>query len=348
MSTTPFTSQSDPITTTVDDATLEIAIGAIVAEVLGIEEVGIQDDFFELGGDSLQVIQVLGRIYESLGINLVVAAFSAESTTVASLARQVSAVLRQRMVVDPITARPDEQKPPLFSLAAPAVLATKLFDAPFYSVGDGDNDLRHYQSIEAIAAVYVRHVRTLQKEGPYRLSGFSFFGLIALEVAQLLHKQGHEVSLLVMIDPPDKCLSPRLRYYPARIRHHLSRLAKLHPKSWLKYCLARASVMSWRTFARFMEVANQPEKVDIAFLREKLQRAYMPEIYPGRVTLFVARERVENVENSAKGPDFGWGTVAGGGIDVHVIPGEHSTLFLEPNIGSLAKQLDDVLSRYQS
>jgi len=48
----------------------EIRIAALWAEVLGVDEVGVHDDFFELGGNSLLVVQIAFRIHEELGVEI--------------------------------------------------------------------------------------------------------------------------------------------------------------------------------------------------------------------------------------------------------------------------------------
>jgi thioesterase domain-containing protein len=91
-----------------------------------------------------------------------------------------------------------------------------------------------------------------------------------------------------------------------------------------------------RIFARSMEIANRPEKVDVLTRMEKAIMAYRPEMYPGRMTLFVPSERVVD---SAGETDFGWSRVAGAGVEVRVVPGDHASMFLEPNIQVLSADL---------
>ena len=183
------------------------------------------------------------------------------------------------------------------------------------------------------------------REGPYRLSGFCGMALVAFEVARRLHQQGQEVSLLALIDPPSVQAASRrplsgLRYDAYSTPYHLSRLAKLHPKSWLGYCLARGSTMRRRILAWHMGITDQFNEVDALSRMEKAGRAYRPKSYPGRVTLIVTNE---SAAESAGATDFGWSAVSDGGVEVRLVPGNHGTLFEEPNVWTLAKELRELL-----
>ena len=105
--------------------------------------------------------------------------------------------------------------------------------------------------------------------------------------------------------------------------------------------VTKASTIRRRIFARSMEIANRPDKVDVLSRMEKAIASYKPELYPGPVTLFVSSERVEE---SAGKSDFGWSTVTGGDLDVRVVPGDHSTIFHDLNVPILAKELRDLLA----
>jgi thioesterase domain-containing protein len=169
--------------------------------------------------------------------------------------------------------------------------------------------------------------------------------LVAFEMARRLHRQGEQVSLLVLIDPPSVDPTNRARKsltsdYSQRLFYHMSHLAKIHPNSWFSYSLTKASTIGRRIFARTMEIANRPDKVDVLSRMERAIASYTPGMYPGRVTLLVSRERVDD---SGGGNDFGWSSVSGGAPEVRVVPGDHSTILQHPNIGILAAELRDLL-----
>jgi thioesterase domain-containing protein len=313
---------------------------------LALERVSIDDDFFELGGHSLLVLRLSNEIARAFKQNHPLNLIYRHRTV-----EQMAAVLRQSASENPpasdslAVARAHDRIPPFFCLSNAPILASQLENMPVYGLGTYIDDLRDYSSIEAIAAVNTERIRELQKEGPYRLSGFCGMALVAFEVARRLHQQGQEVSLLALIDPPSvqptrRRPPSRLPYYASSTLYHLSRLAKVHPKLWLRYCLVRASTIRRRMFAWRMSITNRPDEVDALSRMEKATRAYTPESDPGRVTLIVTSERVAE---SGGETDFGWSAVSGGGVEARVIPGDHSTIFHERNLQILAKELKDLL-----
>src|SRR6185295_1833510 len=63
-----------------------------------------------------------------------------------------------------------------------------------------EGDLTPFDRIEEMAASYIEALRSVQREGPYTLGGWSFGGLVAFEMAQQLKEAGHEVALLALLD----------------------------------------------------------------------------------------------------------------------------------------------------
>jgi acyl carrier protein len=70
--------------------TTEIVIGAFMAEALRVEKVGLDDDFFDLGGHSIMAMQVVTRINEMFRTRFDLRVFSGERATVASLSNHVN------------------------------------------------------------------------------------------------------------------------------------------------------------------------------------------------------------------------------------------------------------------
>ena len=74
----------------------------------------------------------------------------------------------------------------------------------------------------------------------------------------------------------------------------------------------------------------------------RASRNYDPKIYPGKITLFRATDLGGGIEHD---PQMGWGRLAGGGLETHLIPGYHAHIVLEPRVRVLARQLIAVLER---
>lgn len=181
----------------------------LFAEVLGIERAGIDDSFFDLGGNSLLAIRLASRVRAALEVDLPVRILF-EAPTVQTLAARLGVEDREAGLGVLLPLRPRGSRPPLFcihpagGLAWPYARLVGLLDAelPIYGIqalGITRPDLAP-RTLQQMADHYIEHIRTVQPEGPYHLLGWSWGGRIAHEVAVRLRELGHEVDLLVMLD----------------------------------------------------------------------------------------------------------------------------------------------------
>ncbi|WP_084161293.1 non-ribosomal peptide synthetase [Nocardia sp. BMG51109] len=191
---------------------VEAALCAAFAEALGVDTVGAEDGFFELGGNSLLATKVVAHV-RAAGIELPVQLMFGESTP-AAIARRLAVSAEDALAlalepVLPIRPATDSGVPPLFcvhpaiglSWCYSGLLAQLPADRPVYGlqaphVSGGDDD----NSIVDAAKQYVAHMRSVQPHGPYHLLGWSLGGLIAQEIAVQLQHAGERVALLAMMD----------------------------------------------------------------------------------------------------------------------------------------------------
>ncbi|MEV0619367.1 non-ribosomal peptide synthase/polyketide synthase [Nonomuraea sp. NPDC050404] len=188
----------------------------LFAEVLGLSHVGIDDNFFDLGGHSLSATRVTAGMKAMLGIEVSLQELF-HAPTVAGIceladARQAGSV-RPSGILLPLRTR--GSKPPLFCVHPATGLAwcyTGLLqhlgaDRPVYGVqtrGLGTDTVRH-SSLAELVDDYLAHIRQVQPTGPYHLLGWSLGGGISHAIACRLQEQGEEVALLAMMDayPPE-------------------------------------------------------------------------------------------------------------------------------------------------
>ncbi|MFL5537436.1 MAG: amino acid adenylation domain-containing protein, partial [Longimicrobiaceae bacterium] len=188
---------------------LEERLAALWSEVLGVERVGVHDDFFDLGGQSILATRLVARVREEMGFELPVASLLTGPTVEQMVQAMMGKKDPARLPLVPL--QTFGGRPPLF-VAHPAGghvmcyhdLAFLLgMEQPVYGLqprGIDDGGQAPITVIEEMAAFYVDAVLRLRPSGPYRVAGWSFGGVVAWEMAQQLHAAGHEVDLLALFD----------------------------------------------------------------------------------------------------------------------------------------------------
>jgi thioesterase domain-containing protein/acyl carrier protein len=182
---------------------LEERLCHIWAETLELESVAPDDDFFELGGDSLAATAMFDAIAEDLGFE-VAAPTLLGASTVRTL---VDALLKERNELSPlVTIRASGSRRALFvvhNIVDDLFYARRLADLldedqPVYVLRPpAGTDLT---SVESLISSYVPAVRRVDPDGPHQFYGFSFGGVIAFELAVELQRRGQEVGLLALGD----------------------------------------------------------------------------------------------------------------------------------------------------
>ena len=200
---------------------IEEVVTGIWSQILGIEQIGIHDDFIALGGDSLMAMQVIARLRRVLQVQLSLTRFF-EAPTVAQLAEIVTQLKAQdtpprtekakiHSRVPIVMVQAGGSRRPFFFLhgqwTGGAFYSRELAhhlgpDQPCYLLEPYQFDgLPTPPTFEAMAAAHIRSLRSVQLEGPYLLGGWCNGGLVAYEMARQLHAQGQTVDLLVLMDP---------------------------------------------------------------------------------------------------------------------------------------------------
>ncbi len=333
---------------------LELQLAQIWEEVLGVHPVGMRDNFFELGGHSILAVRLFALIEERLGKKLPLAAVF-QGATVEHLAE----VLRQQTTPGQpsslVAIQPGGSKRPLF-LVHPAGghvfpyvhLARYLGpDQPCYGLqarGLDDGQAPHAR-IEDMAACYIQALQTVQPTGPYLLGGWSMGGVVAFEMAQQLHAQGQRVALLALLDgriptsdetfPEEDSEAITLveRYFGISFGS-MESLAKLARDQQLAFVLERAK--SAGLVPAELDISQARRFVEIVRSNLRATQDYGLHLYPGRITFFKASETLDGASSDRT---MGWSDWAGGGVDVHVVPGNHANLMYEPHVEVLAKEL---------
>lgn len=191
---------------------LEAELAGLFAEVLGVERVGIEDDFFDCGGSSLQVIRLIWRIRAELGFEVPVRTVF-QHPTVAEIAEQLSSGMEVVEFDDPFSVvlpiRTGGDRSPLWWVPPGGGLSWAYLgfsqhldpSRPIYGLqARGFVGEPRATSIESMVKDYVDQMLRVQPGGPFHLLGWSLGGPIAQAVAAELQHRGHEVGLLGVLD----------------------------------------------------------------------------------------------------------------------------------------------------
>ncbi len=184
---------------------MEAVVAAAFADVLELEQVGVTQSFFELGGNSLSATRVLGALREQ-GHDVELA-WLFNDPTARGLAARISGGSGSGEVV--ITLNAQGTRPPLFCIHPAGGLAwfyggfvPYLGDRPVYGLQDphvvaGEPSAR---SVEEMAQRYLTEIRRVSPHGPYHLLGWSLGGYVAYAIATALRAEGDEVAFLGVMD----------------------------------------------------------------------------------------------------------------------------------------------------
>ncbi|WP_052433231.1 non-ribosomal peptide synthetase [Streptacidiphilus carbonis] len=195
---------------------LEAKLAELFAEALELEQVGIDDDFFDLGGHSLRVTRLISRIRAVLGIKIPIRVMF-RTTTVAKLSEYLESqqqASQAPVFSDPFAAvlpmRTEGSKAPLW-FVHPGVglcwsyvgLAQLLGDRPVYGIqARGFDGTGRAGTTQEMLDDYLEQILAVQPDGPFHFVGHSTGGTYAHALAAELRRRGHEVALLALMDCP--------------------------------------------------------------------------------------------------------------------------------------------------
>jgi thioesterase domain-containing protein/acyl carrier protein len=299
-------------------------------QVLQLDHVAPDDEFFELGGDSVAALELALTLESATGIAVPrTAAFDAPTPAEMTLLIEAQ---HQRHAGEPVLLTPNAGPGKLFlfpgaggtalglrsfARALRTDLAVYGFDAPGL-----DGRQAPYDRIEDLAAYHLRHLRHAQPHGPYHLAGYSVGGLVAFEVAQRLSQQGEAVAFLGLID---SFVSRRhygwaalFRIWARRARRHLAVARRMRKIRALRYAAARLRNIVPDILPPTPAVTLRPGSVSDA--GAEANRHYAPRRYNGPVALLWSQAGAEHTPL-----DIVWRTRARN-LAVHRLRGDHNSV----------------------
>ncbi|GIF16349.1 type I polyketide synthase [Actinoplanes teichomyceticus] len=325
----------------------ERAVTRLWEETLGIGGIGVHDNFFDLGGDSMRAVLLAGRLRQSGVLDVPAAALLSAPTVAGVLAAtgEPASGADTGALGPLLPLRAEGSATPLFCLHPGAGVAWRYTgllphlggDQPVYGIQAEGLDGTRAPAADAAAMVasYLERVRSVQPHGPYRLLGWSYGGFVAHAMARRLREQGERVELLAMLDAPQPY---RMGYDEAAAERQvaalLSRVAGLPPEPdagqtpGVAEVLDRIGTMVARDPASSPITREQAAAI-ATVMRNNLRIAgeFEPGVYDGDVLFFSADEQVTGTAGTdlavQPGKAEAWRPYVGGALHLHSVPCGH-------------------------
>jgi amino acid adenylation domain-containing protein len=335
------------------DGSAEAAAAAAFREVLGLDRVGADDDFFDLGGDSLSAVELLAVLGRSLGRELT-AADLLEAPTPAGLAART-----RPGAVSPeggLVRLGGDGGRPVFVVPGGAGDREDLFTARRVARATGggfrflcfrSGPLPH-PPVAELAERFLTELRAEAPRGPYALVGDCVGGIVAFAMARRLRAEGEEVALLALLDAPYPTagkrsrgwalrhasgvvrLFERIRYFRRRVAHHAHVVRDLRGgrTTYLRRLgrVGAAGIAADGGVARRSARAHRDSYAGSAL-------TWSPRPFDGPVLV------VESEESARRGHAERWTRLASGG-EVLRVPGDHAGFIVDhaPAVGNALRR----------
>ena len=357
----------------------------IWAEVLGLEKIGVHDNYLELSTDSLMHLEVSLRARQA-GLyfsSYQIAKHQTIKTLAASLApKHGGLVISAESPIVPISTQ--GTRPPFFcvhpfggGVSGYFELARYLGnDQPFYGIQaqelvDLSDPQSLYQSVEVMASRYVAAIRISGARPPYFLGGYSYGGGVAYEMARQLTMAGYEVKMVALLDAypraahstsqPDET-SILLEFAQelaaesgATLSIESEDILRIEPDRRAEYIAMQ--LRNIRTLTNDIGIQLIQRATEGRILRARILEKHRPSTFAGLVVLFrpddvgdaIRQFLSKNAKDTAdiSRPTYGWEDVTGTPIEVEFVSGLHHQLLHEPHVGTLAARLQHWLERIQ-
>lgn len=369
----PKTASPEPEASHVAPRTpIEAALIAVWTDLLDVEPIGVEDDFFDLGGHSLLVTRAMAGVRDRFGVELPVQTLF-EAPTIAALAERIAAG-RVAPGLAPsshgpsslVLLQPGGSRRPVFVVPGGQADANRLFhfarlarevgdNRAFYGflaqgrAAEGDHE-RPQVWLDAMAGSYVAEMRARQPDGPYLLVGACVGGVVAVEMARQLLDQGERVGLLALFDTwnpalrdrfPDLVVDEDSPIPPALTPRRRARIGAA-ARGVSRTLVAKMPVGLKRATARRLPrlvatVRRLPAPHGNRVPRRQRPRGWAiyqtrPRPFPGRIVLFA------NDDWRRFDATLGWEGVARDGVELQLLPGGHHH-YLVNNMPAIAARL---------
>ena len=328
-------------------------------EMLGVESIGPDQNYFDLGGDSIIAVQLFVRIEQEFNAKFPLATLF-DAPTIRELAEILQPEVSSAAWSPLVAIQPGGTRPPFFCIhphGGNVLIYRDLSqhlgsDQPFYGLQCRglDGAQPPLTGIEDMAALYINEIRKAQRHGPYFLGGYCMGGAVAFEIAQQFRLQGEQVALLALFDTMNwtgvSMPSIWLRSYHLgqRLTFHVTNFFSLDSGSRAAFFREKAKtawrrIRVWKSILRAKFTERSPAVESDAWTLGQIWRAniraymdYDPRAYSGAVTDFRPAKQYRGWDS----PELKWKGLAQGGEEIVVLPVNAPGMMAEPHVKHLA------------
>lgn len=348
---------SDEILNTTDD--IETRLITIWEKVLSQHDVDRNSHFFEIGGHSLTGVKLAYEIDKAFNVQLPLATLF-EHPVLHQLAEAIAQNNIETENETMVAVKATGSRKPFFCIHGRAEALVRYMDEdqPFYWLHhkqDGKNNKDF--SVEEIARLHLRDIKSVQPEGPYNLAGFSIGGMLACEIAHQLEQAGEQVALLTLFDPTP----PRVtKSFQSRVQKLTRSDGRITPQ-WIARKVFKVLRGRWHKLRykvktvidnnkiKYYQSRSMPLPPDLNVsywvqLFKNTARNYHYPVCHSKMVIFIPEGQPHLLPDRLRTLRYRWQSVAAGGLDIRVISGcaRHSHIVEEPYVQDLMKQLNAI------
>jgi amino acid adenylation domain-containing protein len=354
----------------------EKIIADVWKQILNLNDINLDDDFFFLGGHSLLAVRMMVDLEHITGMKLPLAVLFT-NPTVRALSKLYDTPQKDEIWNSLVTIKESGSRNPLYFAHGISGNVFKYHDLahmlnaeqPSYglqALGLNGKD-EPLSVMEDIAAYHINEILKFQPEGPYAIAGGSFGGYLAYEIACQLRAMNKEVNFLCLFDleaaseldflPQGVKQVKGAQLFAERIMKRAVTFISADKEERQKYIQAKLKnkpvkasnqdydLESWLDKHEMVELIGEESASYFRFVEEACYKAmvnYKIKKYDRDITVIRAQE---GYFNNTYAHDLGWKHFTSGKVNVHVVQGDHNSIFWEPNVIHLAKTVDTALNK---
>lgn len=343
------------------ETALENLMLTIWSRNLGLEKISVEDNFFDLGGNSLIATKIMLQVEQETGKRLPNATLF-QYQSIRALCKVIENNINESPYKVLVPMKPTGSKMPIYIVHAIGLNlmflrnVVQLMDAdqPVYglqALGLNGTD-EPLDNMEAIASCYNKEILMQNPTGPYIIAGYSFGGYIAWEMVRQLKAMGKDVRMLAMMDTN---IQEQLYQKPL-----LERFSKKLMRQWNKLLFRLGTSFSYpadtwdylktiytHRYKKLLDKDYDSENMPVFMMRiaDKMEHAYYHYHFEPqhiKIDQFISEKRMFFIDDAKY---MGWKTLALDGIEQHHLPGDHKDMLFPPNDRIFAQTLQKKLDQ---